>query len=203
MISSALRERLRIVALRVLFVVGIAAIIFALAMLAAGCQTTAARGLTAIFQQRQFTQNTRQVCSSDPTVLAVADLALVLLVREAVRAGVVPSYEEAARRLGGRQIAACLVEEPEPCCVGSRCAQGSRGPDMTPKAGCAGPGDGWFWVSRHWPAGSPYAWGGQIVHELGHAIAIRLGVHQQPDHHDAWAQVEARALAAFAAAVAP
>lgn len=191
MISSALRERLRTLALRVLFVVGIAAIILALALLLTACQTTAGRGLTAVWAQRVHTLNTRQPCSSDPTTLRTADLALVLYVAEAARAGVVASYEAGAALLRGRPIAVCMVSQWEPCCVGSICAQGSRGPDSSPKAGCSG--DLWAWAVDS----------GTLIHELGHVVATLLGVPQRPDHHDAWAKVEARVQAAFAAAVAP
>lgn len=158
-------------------------------LLLSGCATTERRGLTLISQQQRHTLHTRAGCASDPEVIRAADMALVLVVREAAAAGLV-GYDIAPDRLRGLSV--CLVEEPEPCCIGSLCASGG------PKAGCSGAG--WAWVSRHW-AGAVRDWAGDLLHELTHAVAYMAWSSYPADHSGPWAEIERRAQVAYRAAV--
>lgn len=165
-----------------------------LALLCAGCPSTAGRGLTPIWQQRVHALGTSQPCLADPEVVRVADLALVLLAREAVAAGF--DYEATARAVERARVGVCLIQRPEPCCLspGVGCQRDTDG-QVTPKAGCGG--EGWAWVSLEWPAGTPRDWRGDLHHEVAHALGFVLGVSQRADHQTAWSEVERRAARAM------
>jgi hypothetical protein len=166
----------------------------------AGCPSTAGRGLTPFWQQRAFTMNTTQICIPDAELLFKVDLALVVLVKAAVAEGLAPSYE-AASKLVDRRPGFCVIQKPEACRLGELCTIGSEGkPDCRPRAGCAG--DGWAWVSLEWPEGVVRDPTADALHEVGHVVAGLLGVLQRPDHKDAWARVEERALGAYREALA-
>lgn len=163
-----------------------------LALAAALCACPAPYALTPVLiPQPGQTANATQSCVADPALAPLADLALVLLAREAISAGY--NYERTAAAI--RSPVVCLVARPEPCCSPadrSACQAGGV------KAGCAG--DGWCWVSREWPAGTVRDYRGDLLHELSHVLAFALLAEQRADHAAPWSAIEARALKAFLAA---
>lgn len=164
-----------------------------LALLLSGCPSGG--GLTPIWAQQGRPLNSVGSCVSDSTLLPAADLALVLLAREAVAAGY--GYEATAKAI--KRPGVCLLQRPEPCCLGSVCQIDTDGAKRD-KAGCTIP-DGALWISKEWPAGTARDWRADLLHELSHIVAAALFVTQRRDHQVPWAEVEARALAAYRAAL--
>lgn len=162
-------------------VLGLAAalVLILAALLLPACGTTARRGLTPVSQQQVHTLNTQQPCLSEPEVLPLADLAIVLLAREAAAAGLI-TYERAAELAASPPPLVCLVATPEPCKVMGVCSLGSDGKqDCRPKAGCAGLG--WAWVSRTWPAGVEGSWRAALVDEIANALGDAWGLPLRPE----------------------
>ena len=89
-----------------------ALLLLALALLA-GCPSSAVPGLALKAQAAKYGLNTRANCSAPEELVRAADLALVLVAREADRMGLI-AYSELARKLDGR-VMGCLLEQPEPC----------------------------------------------------------------------------------------
>jgi len=158
-----------------------------LALLVAGCSTTARHGLTPAWQQTKYTLNTVQACSADPEVIRFADLLVVLYTHEATRAGLV-TYEQAARALDKPRPGFCVVQRPEPCKVAGVCAMGSKGPDCSPKSGCGS--YGFAWGSAEWPAGVTSGWKAHLAHEARHMLGEAWQIPQRADHQDALGPVE-------------
>lgn len=130
---------------------------FILLVLLCSCGTTAKHGFTA-WGQEKYTLNTAQSCVNGEDAVRLADKVLPEILTALKNAGHIkmswPEVVDRNRRWPGRPIVGvCLVEEPEPCCIGKACIPPVKDLDGQPvyarKSGCAS--DAHAWASLSWP----------------------------------------------------
>jgi hypothetical protein len=142
------RENIAICATGVAIIGVIVAIMFALS----SCIPPSAEpGLCNLAAQAKYTLNTKQVCIRSQEAARVADLAWLLSLDALAEDGFVTDRRKAVEQLRGSTNLVCLVEQPEPCCIGNGCVgpyqEGTGKPAR--KAGCAS--DMHAWASIAWP----------------------------------------------------
>lgn len=176
-----------------------------------GCPTTAVRGTTELKAQDKHTLNTKSPCVRPHEAIAVADLAWTLS-REALEVAGLIELE------GGGIPMVCLIERPEPCCLGSGCvgpykeANDGRTGMAARKAGCASP---WTaWASLSWPpvcgpawpdephcvlsGASEAGWEERLRHEVFNMAVLRFTRVRDPGYvSDVYTVIEPRVRAAW------
>jgi hypothetical protein len=142
-----------------------------LCLLLSACTTNAYHGLATV-QIHTNTLNTQQPCITEPEILAIADTAVALYLKESADAGLV-AYPHGAKRLREVRPFVCIVEKKESCGMATGL-----------KSGCAS--WGWAWVARECPS-----WKATLVHEVGHVVAMLWGIPQDAAHtNQKWNGVE-------------
>jgi len=110
-------------------------------------------------QDAQNTPLNQQPCQESQALLKKVDTIYSLLASEFVSEGKVKDYDVFIKGLRSRRYA-CLIEEPESCCIhgaGSvACAGPCQGTTCARKRGCAT--NYILWVARNWPPICTSAW---------------------------------------------
>ena len=159
-------------------------LLLALVLLAA-CPSTALHStvIPGLALQREFTQNTKQICGNAPELLSCAEKQSLYLFDQAVLRGLAKSPEVARKKWGHPML--CLIERREPCCIGELCVESSR-PELqkVPRAACT------FynatWIARLGEAELPYDYSSTLFTELKSSMGWALGVQVDAHHATSW-----------------
>jgi hypothetical protein len=142
-----------------------------LAVLLAGCTSSAIPGLTPIGAESRYgVLQTEQRCSNAPLLRGAADRMLPLIVDELDRAKLVEYAHlvDRLRDLHQSRLWICLLPKPEPCPRGSTVIA----------AGCADSMAGTtLWVAH------TSTWEAALAHEFGHVLSIRGGYYAAGSGH--------------------
>jgi hypothetical protein len=134
-------------------------LLFILLLFISGCISSSAEpGLCNITAQSEYTLNTKQVCINPENSIKVADLAWLLSLNVLVEDRYITDRRKAVESLNEGVNLVCLIELPEPCCIGGGCTGPYQEGIGTParKAGCAN--DYFAWASISWPPVCTEAW---------------------------------------------
>ena len=156
-------------------------------VLLCACKTTALHStvIPGLWLQRVHDANTKQPCLDAPELLACAEKQALVLLQRAVELGYAADLEHA--RQHWRKPMLCLIENQEPCCVGSVCAQSSSvEASKLPRAGCTY--ENASWIARRSKDELPYDYSSTLQDELKHSIANMLNINTSARHVTEWDQ---------------